>query len=101
MSYMDWIIHCRYFISPTVYNIQSDWDVCIKWLARTHQKLNAPIIAEALLRKLQSRSVSLAECLVEQPDNAANVSEAIQLCHDLLPQAKSEDQVRIYYALAK
>lgn len=84
-----------------MYNIQSDWDVCIKWLALTHQQLNAPHIAEALLRKLQSRDIVLAECLVDQSEDAAKVSEAIQLCHELLPAAKTDEQARIYFTLAK
>lgn len=86
-----------------MYGIQCDWDICVKWLVRTLQKLAAPEIAEALLRRLPVSDLLLVECLVAQPDNTDKVNEAIDLSRSLLTSESLDDETttRLLFALAK
>lgn len=85
----------------TVLKLESNWDDCLKWLALTHQKLGAWSISEALLRKLSVSDISLAECMISQPECPEKLVEAIGLCRALLTKAPLEDQARIYFVMAK
>lgn len=49
-----------------VNQLQPNWTLCLKKLAKIHQKLRAHLLGELVFRQLKDSEADLAECLIEQ-----------------------------------